>query len=80
MKKGFDIQTHVLVSKHAKLDEKGKEKVLEKYNISIKQLPSISKKDPAIQTLNINPGDVIEITRQSPTGADIKFYRVVIND
>lgn len=79
-KAGFDVQTHVLVPKHAKLSEKEKEKVLEKYNITIKQLPSISRKDPAIQSLDVKSGDVIEITRKSETVGTTKFYRVVINE
>jgi len=80
MKKGFDVTGHILVPKHVKLDEKDKEKVLEKFNISIKQLPNISKKDPGIQGLDAKPGDVIEIIRNSPTVGNTKFYRVVIND
>jgi len=77
-KSGFDVQGHVLVPKHIKLDDKQKEKILEKYNITIKQLPKISRKDPAIQNLDVKSEDVIEITRKSPTVGNIKFYRGVI--
>ena len=78
-KTDFDVQGHVLVPKHVKLSEKEKELILQKYNITIKQLPTISKKDPAIRNIEVNPGEVIEIIRKSPTVGVTKFYRVVID-
>jgi len=68
---------HVLVPKHEKASEKEKNELLEKYNVSLKQLPRISKKDPAIAHLDVEPGDVIRITRKSPTSGISIFYRVV---
>ncbi len=79
MKKKADITNHILVPKHEKLSEQAAQKLLEKYNISKKQLPIIFSKDPAIQHLEANPGDIIEITRKSPTTNTSKFYRVVID-
>ncbi len=79
-KSSFDVQSHVLVPKHVKLNDKEKEKVLAKYGINVKQLPTISKKDPAIKNLDIKPGDIIEIIRKSPTVGNTKFYRGVINE
>jgi len=79
MKKKVDITNHILVPKHEKLSEQAAIKLLEKYNLSKKQLPIIFSKDPAIQNLNANAGDIIEITRKSPTTNTSKFYRVVID-
>jgi DNA-directed RNA polymerase subunit H len=79
MKKPLNIQNHVLVFKHEKLAEEQKRVILEKYNISLRQLPAILKSDPAIYALDARPGDMIEITRNSPTIVQSKFYRVVIN-
>lgn len=79
MKKKFNIDKHILIPKHTKLSEKEKEKLLEKYNISEKELPRISKIDPAISSLNAKPGEIIKITRQSPTAGESVFYRVVTN-
>ena len=69
---------HTLVPKHVKLTEAEVQKVLEKYNISIKQLPKILRKDSAISNLQINEGDVIKIVRKSPTAGKAVFYRVVV--
>ena len=52
---------------------------MEKYNISLKELTRILKIDPAISNLNISPGDVIKIIRQSPSSGEAIFYRIVIN-
>lgn len=68
---------HVLVPKHEMASEKEKNEILEKYNISLKQLPKISRKDPAIAHLNAESGEVIKITRKSPTSGSSTFYRVV---
>ncbi|MBI4448026.1 DNA-directed RNA polymerase subunit H [Candidatus Woesearchaeota archaeon] len=73
-------QEHILVPKHTKLDEKEIQEVLEKYNVALRQLPKILKSDPAIKELNVNPGDVIKITRISPTTGKSDFFRVVLND
>jgi DNA-directed RNA polymerase subunit H len=79
MKKKFKADKHILMPKHVKLASKEKEKLLEKYNISLKELPRISKIDPAIASLNATPSDVIKIIRQSPTCGEAIFYRVVTN-
>jgi len=80
MKKKLDIKKHILVPKHSKLNEKEKKELLKKYHISLKELPKILKSDPAIKMLNIKPGDIIKITRKSPTAGEAIFYRAVINE
>jgi DNA-directed RNA polymerase subunit H len=72
-----DELKHVLVPKHDKLSDKEKAELLEKYNISIKQLPRIARKDPTIAHLDTDSGDVIKITRKGPTAGSAYFYRVV---
>ena len=75
--KNYKIEDHILVPKHIKLNEEEIKKVLEFYNISIKQLPRISSKDAVIKNLNIKLGDVIKIIRKSDTAGESIFYRVV---
>ena len=75
----FDITKHILVPEHTKLGEEEKRKLLEQYNISIKQLPQIKLDDPAIKHLNPKVGDVMKIKRISPTVGETFFYRVVIH-
>jgi len=78
-KKKYDVGKHVLVPEHTKLSDKEKKELLERYHISLKELPKIKKKDPAIAHLSIKEGDVIKITRKSNTAGESIFYRGVIN-
>jgi DNA-directed RNA polymerase subunit H (RpoH/RPB5) len=75
----FKIENHILVSKHSKLSDKEKKDLLEKYKITIKELPRISKKDPAIKDLNAKAGDIVKIIRKSKTAGESIFYRCIIN-
>ena len=79
MDKNIDITQHVLVPKHTKLSQEEAEKILSNLNIISSQLPKILKTDAAIKHLNIEPGEIIEIERDSPTAGKTKFYRGVIN-
>lgn len=79
IKKQFQIEDHVLLFKHEKLNEKAYEEILKKYNISPSQLPKIFKKDPALKGMEVKSGDIIEIERNSPTANKSKFYRVVVD-
>ncbi len=77
--KEINITPHYLVPKHTKLNEKETEKFLEKYNISIKELPKILISDPALANMDVKPGDVIKIDRKSETAGKTTYYRGVIN-
>ena len=79
MKKKFKTDKHQLIPKHSKLSDSQKEKVLEHYHISLKELPMILKIDPAIGSLKTKPGDVIKIIRESQTATEAIFYRVVVD-
>ena len=72
------VKDHVLIPKHAKISEKEKEQLLERYNITLKELPKILKDDPAIAHLDVKNGDVIKIIRRSPTAGEAVFYRGVV--
>jgi len=77
--KNIDTRKHMLVPEHSKLNKKEIQELLEKYNISLNGLPKILLTDPAIEKLNLKVGDVIKITRDSPTAGKFTYYRVVIN-
>ncbi len=68
-----------LVPKHEILSEEEKKKLLEKFNISLKQLPRILITDPCVKALGAKVGDVIKITRKSPTAGEYFYYRVVVD-
>ena len=78
-KETFNISEHFLVPNHVKLTEEEKKALLEKYNISINQLPEMFASDPAIAPLNAQVGEVIDVVRKSPTTGETHFCRVVIN-
>lgn len=64
---------------HIKLSEEEKKELIEKYNISLKQLPMILDSDPALQGLDAKPEDVIKIVRKSRTKKKSEFFRVIIH-
>lgn len=80
MEKEIDITKHSFVPKHVKLDDNEKEEMLKKFNVSLKQLPRISRKDPAIKHLQLKSGDVLKITRKSPTAGEAVYYRVIAHE
>jgi len=74
------IINHKLVPPHRIITDEEKQKLLEKYDIGAKQLPKISIKDAAVQSLDeAKPGDVVEIKRSSTTAGTAVYYRVIIN-
>ena len=76
--KEIDISKHELAPKHTILNEKEKEEVLDKFKITLRQLPRISDTDAQIKILSGKPGDVVRIIRKSQTAGEMIYYRVVI--
>ncbi len=72
------ILNHELVPKHEILSEEEAKKLLEELNITKKQLPRIYASDPVAKILGAKPGDIIRITRKSPTAGESIYYRVVV--
>jgi DNA-directed RNA polymerase subunit H len=79
MKKKFKVDKHILIPKHVKVSGSQKEKLLEKFNCSMKGLPRILSTDSAVSSLDPKPGDIIKITRKSQTAGESVFYRVVVD-
>lgn len=52
--------------------------MLQKYNCKPTELPLILVSDPAIIELGVKPGDMIKITRKSPTAGHSIYYRYVV--
>ncbi|MFW9994800.1 MAG: DNA-directed RNA polymerase subunit H [Candidatus Odinarchaeota archaeon] len=74
----FDLFSHELVPKHEVAPAEEVDDVIRKYSVSVKQLPKISSLDPAVQLLGAKAGDIIKITRNSPTAGKFIAYRYVI--
>jgi DNA-directed RNA polymerase subunit H len=74
----LDVSNHILVPKHEKCSETEKKALLKKYDVTIKDLPKISINDAAIVDMNLEPGDVVKISRDGSVAGKTFFYRVVI--
>ena len=67
---------HILQPKHTVLKKEEIYKLLEKFNISLSQLPKIKVTDAALPD-NVSVGDVIKIERKEEDNINV-FYRVVV--
>jgi DNA-directed RNA polymerase subunit H len=74
----FDILKHELVPKHEVLKPAEAKRVLEEYKIQPYQLPWIRSQDPVVKRIGAKPGDIIKITRDSPTAGKTVVYRYVV--
>ena len=72
------VPDHIYVPKHEIISKQEAEDVLKKYNCKPTELPLIFVNDPAILELGVKPGDVIKITRKSPTAGNSLYYRYVV--
>ena len=72
------ILEHELVPKHEILEEKEVKLVLERYGITKEELPKIKEDDPIAKAIGAVEGQVLKITRRSPTIGESIYYRLVI--
>ena len=75
--KKFEVSDHVMVPKHEKLSKAKAKELLEKYGVRLNQLPQMTMSDPAIEGMEVEDGNIIKITRKSPTAGESVYYRVV---
>ncbi len=73
-----DISEHKLVPKHEIISEKELKKVLDTHHCKITDLPRIYDTDPIILKCGAKAGDVVKITRISPTAGQAYYYRLVV--
>lgn len=76
----FNISTHHLVPKHRLIRNQPEiDRIYNELIINSRtKLPSILKTDPQAKFLNAKPGDLIEVTRYSPTSGEHIFYRICV--
>ena len=74
----FNIFDHTLVPKHEIISDEEKQKLLTQYRIQPYQLPQIRASDPAAKAIGAKTGDILRITRKSPTSGEYTLYRYVI--
>ncbi|MEM4295621.1 MAG: DNA-directed RNA polymerase subunit RpoH/Rpb5 C-terminal domain-containing protein [Candidatus Anstonellales archaeon] len=76
-REGTEILNYFLNPKVEVLDEKEKEAVLKKFNITEDKLPKIRKTDPLARALDLKEGQVIKIIRDDGTGEYV-YYRICV--
>lgn len=76
----FNVSKHSLVPKHEVMRDQDEIKdMFARYNIKGKsQLPIIYQADPMAKYLGLVPGDIVKITRPSPTCGSYLYYRVCV--
>ena len=79
-KEEYSSLDHILTPHHEKLSEEEIDYVTKKYNLNKAKLPAISLSDPAVKSISVQSGDVVKITRISPTSGEMYYYRMVISD
>ena len=67
---------HILQPKTTRLKPEEVKKIVEKYNISVSQLPKIKKTDPGIPE-GVVSGDILKIERVDEDDKVNFYYRVV---
>lgn len=71
----FNLFKHNLVPFHEILKKEEADSLLKSYHIEAYQLPQISILDPAVFLIGAKKGDIIKITRKSPTAGIHVTYR-----
>ncbi len=74
----FNIFEHALVPKHEIIGTAEREKMLSEYRVHPYQLPRLKASDPAVKAIGAKPGDIVRITRDSPTAGKYVSYRYVV--
>jgi DNA-directed RNA polymerase subunit H len=77
-KKEMIIIDHIYQPQHEIVNRKEAEEVLKKYNAKPSQLPYILIEDKGLEGLDVRPGDIVKITRKSPTAGQSVYYRYVV--
>ncbi len=72
------ILSHELVPKHEIITEEEVNSLIKEYGITVDQLPKIRSDDPIVKIIGAKKGQVLKITRNSPTAGEYYYYRVVI--
>lgn len=80
MRMAIDIEQHELVPEHELVGDDEVERILEQYDITKDQLPKMGRKDAMAKRLDAEPGDVVKITRDSPTAGTATYYRLVVDN
>tara|TARA_Y100000389_G_scaffold192789_1_gene220677 strand:- start:1075 stop:1638 length:564 start_codon:yes stop_codon:yes gene_type:complete len=75
----FNISKHELVPKHEIIQDDEIKEMMEMYQIKQKsQLPIILRTDPMAKYLDVKSGDIVKVTRISPSAGETIVYRYCV--
>jgi len=73
----FNVLDHEMQPTFRILNNDEKQEIMKRYNIvKDKEFPDVSRFDPVSQAIGVRPGQLIEITRSSPTAVKTLYYRI----
>ena len=73
----INIQDHKLVPKHEIMTEDEISEEFSDVDYDFRDLPKIRANDPVVEAIGAQPGNVLRITRDSPTAGEYITYRIV---
>lgn len=73
----FFPREHTLVPPHEVLNQEEVEALFIRYKVSPQNLPVIFADDAALKGMDVKMGDIIKVTRVSPTAGEAIFFRRV---
>jgi DNA-directed RNA polymerase subunit H (RpoH/RPB5) len=75
----FNVSRHQFVPKHRILSKQETIDFLAKFNITLKNIPTIKRDDPQAKYIGLRPKQICEITAENITSGTTKRYRVCTN-
>ena len=73
-----DILQHEFVPKHEILSKNESKELLDRLGIPPEKLPKILAEDPTAKRIKASRGDILKISRKSPTARETVYYRLVV--
>ncbi|MBS3063167.1 MAG: DNA-directed RNA polymerase subunit H [Candidatus Diapherotrites archaeon] len=72
------LSQHFMVPKHEVVPQDKAPEVLKAFHATNEKIPQILANDPVIEEIGAKRGDIVKITRHSPTAGRSVYYRIVV--
>ena len=67
-----------MVPKHEVVPQDKVAEVLVAFHATSEKIPQIQAQDPMVEEIGAKKGDIVKITRHSPTAGKSIYYRIVV--